>query len=196
MYPDDHAHKLLDIAAEQQPIAVHVFSNGGAFLWARALAIAAKRGSKELTRVRGQIIDSAPGSFTDLKGGYHFLTEMVGTPLTLLVAPFLTLAGIVWYTTTLQWIPRWSTELAWKRDWVNNSRIAGIHQTLLLFSEDDLLISAQSVRNFSNVLATTATANHKSSVKQKIWSKSKHVQHYRYHPRQYQEAVIDFMQEL
>ena len=45
-------------AGAERPAMVHVFSNGGAFLWARALAMAAARGSQELTGIKGQVIDS------------------------------------------------------------------------------------------------------------------------------------------
>ena len=38
---DVHARKVLGITRRERPAAVHVFSNGGAFVWARALSFAA-----------------------------------------------------------------------------------------------------------------------------------------------------------
>ena len=39
---------------------------------------------------------NSPGSFTDLKGGYHFMCEMVGRPVTWAVYPFATAIGAAW----------------------------------------------------------------------------------------------------
>ena len=67
-----------------------------------------------LASVRGQLLDSTPGSFTDLKGGYNFLCEILGTPATLLLFPAVAALGTISWALTLQWIPHYSTERAWK----------------------------------------------------------------------------------
>jgi len=104
------AAALLQRLEEERPAAVHVFSNGGAFLWSRTLALAAQRPDNSEPLVACQVLDSTPGRFDqmdDPRRGYHFLSELAGgvAALRLAVAaiyPLIALLFLLLHLVTLQ----------------------------------------------------------------------------------------------
>eukprot|EP01048_Picozoa_sp_COSAG05_P020161 COSAG05_NODE_3353_length_2129_cov_1.951724_1_plen_160_part_10 len=103
------ARQLLERASQERPLAVHIFSNGGAFLWTRALQLSAQDPkSTALASVRGQIVDSAPGTFR-LQWGWNFSWAMTrgSRPLQLLLCllfPLLALLFAFGFFCTAQWV--------------------------------------------------------------------------------------------
>lgn len=198
------ANDLLTHAVVQRPVGVHVFSNGGAFLWSRALRVAVER---QLTRTGTvpifgslQILDSTPGSLSDLKGGWHFLNEItMGGPLParlglLFLYPIVVSVLVIVYVILLQWVSDLSVEQRWKRAWAANAAACGIVAHLYLFSADDLLIKAESVREFGD-LSLQTPAERTVTVSRITFEPSKHVQHYRLHPDRYQRSLSTFLRQ-
>lgn len=198
--------------------AVHVFSNGGGAPWSAALRLIREQrgrgpGGKPIVVPTSQVVDSAPGYLYDawrsFASSYHFLCEMIGTPLALAVYPVTVVPRLVWYAMTLQWTTRFSADHRWKDAWASDAAKLGVRRHLLLYSEDDLLVQAESVRSFSKMLRcrydalqTTAKCRPKLTgdeicdefvVREKIWKASKHVQHMRFHPDEYKCELRDFL---
>ena len=65
------------------------------------------------------------------------------------------------------------------------ARGLGISKSLLLFSSDDKLISAPSVRAFGDMLDAAADEAGEPPCQRTEWKRSVHVQHFRYHPDDY-----------
>lgn len=72
----------------------------------------------------------------------------------------------------------------------------GISKSLLLFSTDDLLISAPSVRAFGDMLDAAADEAGEPPSQRTEWKRSAHVQHYRHHPEDYRATVDDFWSDV
>ena len=229
------AEQLLARAGEERPVAVHVFSNGGSFLWARALALAYTEQQLmeqllehgeceeegELGSIRGQILDSTPGRLADVKGGYHFLSEMAGSnrlaqAALLLLFPLAVLLLVPIWLLTAQCLSHCSAERAWKAGWAQRAPSLGISNTLLLHStRGDKLIDASSVKQFAAEVEAAAMDHEgrqavlairqqrkipreaiPARVVVKEWADTAHVAHYRAEPEAYREAVRSFLQGL
>lgn len=190
------ANEVLECVAQEKPVCVHVFSNGGAFLWTHALRLARRKNSHALSSLQGQILDSSPGWFYDLLAGFHFCWEMVRSKLgrfaLLLVTPLAIALSIVLYMVTLQWVPALSRQRLWRTEWLQNIPSQTMSQHLLLFSSDDKLIARSSVQEFSEQLAALPGA----TVSVKEWPQSVHVQHLKLHPVEYKAAVQAFLARL
>ena len=76
------------------------------------------------------------------------------------------------------------------------ARGLGISKSLLLFSSDDKLISAPSVRAFGDMLDAAADEAGEPPCQRTEWKRSVHVQHVRYHPDDYRATVEDFCSEV
>eukprot|EP01051_Picozoa_sp_SAG22_P009133 SAG22_NODE_740_length_7513_cov_2.826409_2_plen_294_part_00 len=212
---DRLAKRLVDSVTTHQARTVHVFSNGGAMVWSRALGWARRHGEagpnpscsgaagrggmnplNPLGSVERQVLDSAPGWVADLGGGFHFCWEMtnsaspggrwLGRLLVLLLFPFVAAAVVLLYLLTLQCIPACSRERRARERWATGLAAAGIDEHLLICSRDDKLIAVDSVRAFAAQLRGRVILKEMSRP-------SEHVKHFRLHAAEYTEALRAFI---
>lgn len=178
-----HDELLVEAPPRKKKMVVHMFSNGGAFLYA-ALARHV-HSTRSPLRFDALIFDSCPGSFRDVRLGFNFLWSSQPSPVArcaiVVLSPLLVAAAALGYLASL----RWSEDHGWTD--VQSRYVESIllyaretHEAppplraLFLYSADDALIPSVSVEeamgHFRQAGATVAS---------KRWPSSTHVEHLR-----------------
>lgn len=177
-----------DRAAVEPPprkkkLIIHMFSNGGAFLYAALARHIHSIGSP--LRFDALLFDSCPGSFRELRLGFNFLWSSQPSPVArcaiVVLSPLLVAAAAIGYLASL----RWSEAHGWTdvQSRYEESVLLYARETheappplraLFLYSADDALIPSVSVEeamgHFRQAGATVAS---------KRWPSSTHVEHLR-----------------
>jgi len=191
-----HGTTVLKIIEEKKPVSVHMFSNGGTFVWATALRLALDRapaGSNPFPSVQSVVIDSAPGCLylSDIPSLHYFVWAMLGKSIGkkagwLLLALPATVLFVLLYFICLQWLPSHNITTTYWSSLLRGARVLGCPH-LLLHSTDDGLIPFQHVRRLGKSLESIEGV----TVKRKEWPKSGHVAHLKFHPEEYRELIAE-----
>jgi len=208
------AEKLLcllkDMQLDSHPIFFHVFSNGGAFTYSYILREMSLRPELGQLDIRGTIFDSAPTprnlwivfkALVNIFGDYNWVRYFMAAGIILIL-----IFHVFWYHMKTAFHFCWlgdnitpvesggfirRDDEAPSQNWL--SRISQIrnHNFLFIYSEVDELIHAHKVEHVAEILS-----NRENRIKYLKFTDSEHVKHYKKYPKEYVEAVSQFIQTV
>lgn len=177
---------VVDEGAPARPIIFYAFSNGGGFVITELAALLQENnnaGGPPSPTVAGVIFDSAP-CYMHLTTGIKALGE--GRPLIVRVV----LAFLFLISVALGFLahPYWPRRYWHSMEMLKIGNNGGKY--LYLYSHDDPLCDSE---RLTALIAGRVAAG--LDVHARGWERSGHVAHYRFHPEEYKELVLEFVKE-
>eukprot|EP00656_Telonema_subtile_P038992 TRINITY_DN44142_c0_g1_i1.p1 TRINITY_DN44142_c0_g1~~TRINITY_DN44142_c0_g1_i1.p1 ORF type:complete len:273 (-),score=28.62 TRINITY_DN44142_c0_g1_i1:58-876(-) len=195
--------QALEVLDQERPNVVHIFSNGGGFLWQSVLASCQadpSRGSG-LAGISHVVYDSTPGEISPcsplglpraFRYGLSFIWEYFRSKLAralivlCICTPVPGLLTILVWLLRLQFLRRFNVGVKY-----HDMLLWGMTQygytNLFLYSEDDKLVDYTAVQSFIRA------AKSKSCVLEHCWERSTHVRHFQDHREEYADQVRRFV---
>jgi len=177
----DQINEFCKLHPNCDAIVLHLFSNGGAFLYVHFLEL--MENNKEykhlFPKIKGVVMDSLP-TWTNYQilTGCYTLSQPLGY----------TLSSYFYLPAT---IPLWLPFYAFKfRSYMTSSKNQFVHS--ILYSKDDLLIPPHQVEAFLKQLKKNL--NRDELIYTKCWEKSGHVSGLRYHKKEYESLIDQFIE--
>ncbi|KNE62957.1 hypothetical protein AMAG_08131 [Allomyces macrogynus ATCC 38327] len=197
LHPEDEAAVLADPSTPSRPLVFHIFSNGGVNTLAILLNLVQHRHMR-LTNVRALLLDSCPTPISKMAawGGAGVYTDMLlptkYTPRALRAVVQGITFGVMHLSHAITvglfgCTPRIDANF---ETLVAHPALRSVPR-LLLYSQDDELVSAESVRLAAQKMRE---AGYAEVVEEHDFGDSAHVQHYRKYPAEYVRVVGEFLQ--
>ncbi|KAJ3363957.1 Transmembrane protein 53 [Allomyces javanicus] len=195
LYPEDEAAVMADPSTPSRPLVFHIFSNGGVNTLAILLDLVRHRHMR-LTNVRALLLDSCPTPISSMAawGGAGVYTDMLLPPKYTPRALRAIVQGITFGVMHISHAitvgifgctPRIDANF---ETLVAHPALRSVPR-LLLFSQGDTLVSAESVKLAARKMRE---AGYAEMVEEHDFGDSLHVQHYRKYSAEYVSVVGEF----
>ncbi|KAJ3370580.1 Transmembrane protein 53 [Allomyces arbusculus] len=196
LHPEDEAAVLADPSTPSRPLVFHIFSNGGVNTLAILLDLV-RHQHMRLTNVCALLLDSCPTPISSMAawGGAGVYTDMLLPPKYTPRLVRTVVQGIMYGAMHLshaitvgifKCTPRLDANF---ETLVAHPALRSVPR-LLLFSQGDTLVSAESVRLAAQKMRE---AGYAEMVEEHDFGDSLHVQHYRKYPAEYVRVVGEFL---
>lgn len=188
------ASKLLEVVTdfnlEEHPIIIHMFSNGGCYMYRHICELMSKTSGKTL-QIRGCIFDSGPAVNTPLNVFRAIATTTRGNLIYrwirgLVLMFVIIFAAVMEFLLSFVWSER--RRIASHAMWTCLSKDPQRCPQLFLYSRADKICNYKSIKSFAEERRKCGVP-----VVEVCWEDSPHVKHFMIHRLEYIDRVVNFM---